>query len=279
MVYVFFNKKSNSGDNDIKTCIDKLEKEFNNKVELIEDDGLEYDKYPLKKDDKLVIAGGDGTLNYLVNHVDISKLPYSIYLLPYGTGNDFANDTKGYVDNHGLIYLNDKLASLPTIEVKDKHYHFVNGIGFGIDGECCVEAEKLKEKGETNLNYASITVNLLLKSYKPRKCKVIIDGEELEFKKVYLASCMYGRYYGGGMKVAPNQVRGNNVLSFVTVYGKGKFGTLVMFPSIFKGEHVKYKKNTFIKTGKEIEVIFDKPCGLQIDGEVINDVTSYKVHF
>ena len=40
---------------------------------------------------------------------------------------------------------------------------------------------------------------------------------------------------------------------------------------------VEFKKNVIILEGKNVEVSFDKPCGLQYDGEVINNVTSYKV--
>ena len=59
--------------------------------------------------------------------------------------------------------------------------------------------------------------------------------------------------------------------------GKGKLGTLMIFPSIFKGEHVKYEKHVDIFNAKEVEVEFDRPTPLQIDGETILGVTSYKV--
>lgn len=52
----------------------------------------------------------------------------------------------------------------------------------------------------------------------------------------------------------------------------------MMFPSIFKGEHVKKKKNVAILTGKNITVIFDRPNPLQIDGETVLNVTSYTVN-
>jgi diacylglycerol kinase family enzyme len=48
-----------------------------------------------------------------------------------------------------------------------------------------------------------------------------------------------------------------------------------MFPSIFKGEHVKYKKHIQVLSGKEITVEFDCPTPLQIDGETVPNVTKY----
>ena len=80
---------------------------------------------------------------------------------------------------------------------------------------------------------------------------------------------MKGRYYGGGMIIAPNQDRFNDTVSVVVFKGKSKLKTLMIFPSIFKGEHIKKEKNVVIYTGKEITVRYEKPAALQIDGDGI----------
>ena len=49
----------------------------------------------------------------------------------------------------------------------------------------------------------------------------------------------------------------------------------MIFPSIFKGEHVKKTKFVSVMKGKEITVEFDRPTSLQIDGETIVGVTKY----
>ena len=61
------------------------------------------------------------------------------------------------------------------------------------------------------------------------------------------------------------------------MYGAGKLKTLAVFPSIFKGEHVKHTEMVKVLTGHEIRVEFDRPAALQIDGETILGVTSYTV--
>ena len=74
----------------------------------------------------------------------------------------------------------------------------------------------------------------------------------------------------------PNQNRDNkDKLSLLVWHGSGKLKTLMAFPSIFQGEHVKHTDMLEIIEGREITVIFDKPCALQVDGETIKDVTSY----
>lgn len=91
---------------------------------------------------------------------------------------------------------------------------------------------------------------------------------------------MKGKYYGGGMMVAPSQnpLDEDNLVSNVVMYKSGKLKTLMVFPSIFKGEHVKHTEMVEIRQGKDIIVEFDKPQALQIDGETISNVLKYEVH-
>ena len=88
---------------------------------------------------------------------------------------------------------------------------------------------------------------------------------------------MFGKYYGGGMKAAPDQDRFSEegTLSLMMFHGGGRLRTLCAFPGIFKGEHIKHDKIVTILTGKQITVEFDRPTPLQIDGETISGVTAY----
>lgn len=283
MIRIYFNALADNGNilSSLTPIKEKLEKKWGAPIETKNSNDLTWPEEiaTFSKEDKILLAGGDGTLNYFINVCDPSRLEASIYLLPLGTGNDFLNDQKEKEDEDGLVPLNDCLSSLPYIEVNGLKRRFINGIGYGIDGDCCVVAERMKKEGKKEIDYSKITISLLFNGFKPRNAKVKVDGKEYSFKKVYLASSMLGQYYGGGMRIAPAQDRHSGLLSFVTIYGRGKLGTLMMFPKIFSGKHVNDKKHAFTATGKEIEVSFDKPCGLQIDGEVVENVLTYKVHF
>ena len=138
----------------------------------------------------------------------------------------------------------------------------------------------MKAKGKKNINYAGIAVKGLLFHYKPRNAKIIVDGYFKKYKKVWLAPCMNGRYYGGGMIPTPEQdrlsERGN--ASVMVYYGSGKLKSLMVFPSIFKGEHVQHTEMVEVIEGDVITVKFDKPTALQIDGETILGVSEYTVY-
>ena len=90
---------------------------------------------------------------------------------------------------------------------------------------------------------------------------------------------MNGRFYGGGMMPTPGQNRlsPDGTVSTMVMFGAGKLRTLMVFPSIFKGEHIRHKEMVAILTGHTISVEFDRPTPIQIDGETILGVTGYSV--
>lgn len=259
--------------------------EYAKALEVILDVPLEYyditriADYPaflsgLERDDLLVIVGGDGTLNRFANDTAGMEINQEILYFPAGSGNDFARDV-GADDNPVAItrYLKD----LPRVEVQGKTYRFINGVGFGIDGYCCQVGDEWKKIPGKNVNYAAIAVKGLLFHFKTRNASVIVDGKRYSYPKVWLAPTMYGKYYGGGMIPAPEQRRDSGEVSVMLFHGAGKLRTLMAFPGIFKGTHIKHRNMVAVHTGNEITVEFDKPTPLQVDGETILDVTGYTV--
>jgi len=240
-------------------------------------DIVDLDKYiqSIPSEDKVIICGGDGTLNRFVNSVNVENIQTEILYFPTGTGNDFAFDL-GYKKECFPFVINEYLVNLPHVVINGKDYKFINGIGYGIDGYCCEEGDKQRLKGVKEINYTSIAINGLLFHYKPTGATVTVDGVKHEYKDVWLAPTMNGRYYGGGMMPTPNQKRNSNKLSVMIYKGKGRLGILMNFPNIFKGKHVENKKMVEVFEGKEIIVEFDRPTPLQIDGETLLGITSYK---
>ena len=228
-------------------------------------------------ENSMVIAGGDGTLNKFINFTEGMTYPRNIFYYAVGSGNDFRHDVDP--EGRGLIPLYEYINDLPVVTVKGKSYRFLNGIGYGIDGYCCEVGDELSKKTDKPVNYAGIAVKGLLFHYKPTHATVTVDGTVHEFDKVWLAPTMNGRFYGGGMMVSPAQDRLNRQrnVSVVVMHGSGKLKTLMVFPSIFKGEHVKHEEMVTVLTGHEVKVAFDRPVACQGDGETVLAVTEYTV--
>ena len=231
-----------------------------------------------KSDCTLVICGGDGTLNRFVNDTEHIELDNEIYYCATGSGNDFLRDIGGEAGKP--VKITEYLKDLPIVEVCGKSSRFINGVGYGIDGYCCEEGDKLRAAGEKNINYTSIAIKGLLFHYKPTSATVTVDGVEHKYKKVWIAPTMNGRFYGGGMMPTPEQSRDakDGTLSVLVFHRSSKLKTLMIFPSLFKGEHLKNKKYIELLKGKDITVEFDSPAPLQIDGETVVGVMKYRAY-
>ncbi len=282
MIYLLYNPLSNN----MKAAgrIEAVRKEYEgqdikevNLVQLTDYSSLVKE---LRSDDIICLLGGDGTLNRFINYIKDLNITNEIFFYSAGTGNDFKNDVTDK-EYEGGIKLNDYIKSLPTVRIYDEEYRFINGIGFGIDGYCCEEGDRLQAKSDQPVNYTSIAIKGLMGKYKPRNATVTIDGVTNTYKRVWLAPTMLGRYYGGGMMVTPAQDRLNeeHTVTCAVMYGTRKLKTLMRFPKIFEGKHIKYTDMMTITKGHDITVEFDRPCALQVDGETHLNVKRYSVSY
>ena len=282
MNYLFYNPSARNGKAAedlqlIKKTLDGQDVEIY-AVTDIDDYVSVIDK--IQPEDIVYIVGGDGTLNRFINDSTNLRILGDIFFYSAGTGNDFKHD----VDPDNSLYrirLNDYIRNLPTVTVDGVTYKFVNGIGFGIDGYCCEEGDRQRAAGKQDINYSAIAVKGCLFRFKPYGADITVDGETRHYDKVWLAPTMFGKYYGGGMKVAPEQDRNNpqHTVTNVVIHGTGRIKTLIRFTKIFSGEHTKYTDMVDIRTGHEVRVVFDRPCALQIDGETVKNVTEYTVRY
>lgn len=237
----------------------------------------------LSEQDDVILCGGDGTLNRFINETQDIDIPCDIRYFAIGSGNDFLRDVEKTADTEPFS-IKEYIRELPNVTVNGKTHLFLNNVGFGIDGYCCEIGDEEKKRSDKPVNYTAIAIKGLLFHYHPRNAVVTVDGVEYRYEKVWLAPTMKGRFYGGGMMATPAQDRNDadGTLSLMLFHGSGKLKTLAVFPSIFKGTHIKHTEMVTVHTGKEISVVFESPAPVQIDGETIPNVTSYtataKIH-
>lgn len=276
--YVLFNPHSSNGNGEKEA--NKIKKYVNEDLEFVDLTKIEnYTQYfaSLDADDKLYICGGDGTLNQLINKCDDKFPENDIYFFGIGTGNDFLLDI-GYKTPCAPVKINEYLKDLPTVEINDKTYYFLNNVAFGIDGWVCGIAEEEKRKNpKVKTNYTIIALKGLLGKFSPYNATVTVDNNEpVHLQRVWMSPSMNGRYFGGGMMVTPMQDRLNKdrTITYMACRNSNRFQITTGFIQIFKGHHLNNPIAMFL-TGHEITVEFDRPCILNIDGEPIFDVLKY----
>ena len=105
----------------------------------------------LPPETRVILSGGDGTLNRFINDTSGLDIPQDIYYYAAGSGNDFLRDL-GRKPEDGPFPIGEYLRALPVVTVNGKQYRFLNGIGYGIDGYCCQVGDEQREKSTKPVN-------------------------------------------------------------------------------------------------------------------------------
>lgn len=270
MYLILYNPISRNGAN--TNIVEKVVKKMKKKHEsvrvksLLEIEDKKEFLSNLDPETKIIIVGGDGTLNRVANEIrGIENLP-EIYLYKAGTGNDFRRSLK---NKKKLTRIDQYLINLPSVTFKNEDIVFLNGIGLGFDALVCHTVEESKKK-KNKLNFFS-SVFKSLKNFQPFDFEVEIDGKRQRFEDAWFVSIMNSKYFGGGMKIAPKADRESDTLEVVVIHGISKFKLSLFFPLIYLGWHTGIK-NVKVFTGKNIKVFSDLPAYVQIDGDVYDNV-------
>ena len=282
MNYLLYNPLANNGKGDEakKKALKDIGGQFPGMDDVDYSDVIFEDVIKLlQPGDNVVVLGGDGTLNFLINDIRNTGATddISYYLYPAGLENDFVKDIADKGINTKLVPLNKYIFDVPKVKFNNKEMLFLNSVGFGVDGQTYDEAETLKSRGK-KINLNSITSSLL-KKYEKTSATVTVDGEKKEYKDVYIAATMNGRFYTDGMKAAPEQNRLSHELSLVVIHDQIKGHGMKAISSIYKGMHTKFPEACEILKGKKITVTFDSPRAMSIDGELFENITSYEAFY
>ena len=209
----------------------------------------------------IFIVGGDGTLNYFINHYPGIKTPLVIF--NGGTGNDV----------HWLLYgeknfeeqLEIALTSPPRpIDAGTcNERFFINGVGIGFDGAVAKALTgKKKLPGKT-----SFLITILKKIFFYRSGLYHISSNEInEPGRKLMIGIANGRRAGGGFHIAPTAVADDGWLDAVLIGTISPLKRLRYLPVIEKGKHLDLSFINYFKT-KKILVESDELMEAHLDGE------------
>ncbi|NLJ90834.1 MAG: YegS/Rv2252/BmrU family lipid kinase [Clostridiales bacterium] len=240
------------------------------------------------KDVRLVILGGDGTINDIINSLSDDQLDKTLIgYIPTGSSNDFARSLKISKDplvNLKKILNSKKHLSLDIAEITSNNNRFRYAVssGVGYDAFICKEANESKAK--TVLNFLGLgkfayilkAVGALFKT--PfNNGTVIIDGKEVKsFKKMFFLISMIHLYEGGGINFSPGANPTDGLLSVCIAHSLSRPMLFVMLLNLLVGKHTRFKGVELFKCSS-IEVKLDKPWVMHTDGEIPGYYDSYKI--
>lgn len=254
--------------------IPEIEEEFKNTneeflIEITEKVGHATEivrKYVSKENYRVYAVGGDGTLNEVLNGMINSES--CLGFIPNGSGNDFIRSLyKGKLPRNIIKdTINGKIKPIDLAKVDDRY--FINISSIGIDAEVANNARNIKKcpfiSGKIAYILSAIITILM---YKHKEIQLTIDSKEIKIKNTLLALAN-GRYYGGGMKVAPDADLQDGLLDICAIDKLSRAKMFILFPKLIKGKHHQIKEVTFYK-GKKVTVNSEEEVTLNIDGEIV----------
>jgi len=226
----------------------------------------------------LVAVGGDGTVHEVANGMLLSKdlNEATIGVISTGTGGDFirsAGIDRDYIKAcSSLTGARRRLIDVGVVEFqKEEKCHsrfFVNSSGVGFDAAVAETSNRLPKFLGGTIPY----VMGLLKSLVGYKNKTVIIkmGDKTESKRILSVVVANGRYFGGGMRVAPLADIDDGLLDVVAVGDMGKLELLKAFPTIYKGTHIYHPKVEIAKT-THVKITSPEKFLVHADGEFLGE--------
>ena len=226
----------------------------------------------------LIAAGGDGTLNQVVNGVlqgrdKVRSLP-TLGLLPLGSANDFAR-TLNLTDNPNLFAdLLKRNAPNPVdagkciFQNKDQKTgtYFINIADTGMGPYV---AERIN-KGNRNLPPGLVYYTAILKTfftYKPRD--VSINTEDWSWTgKIRSLAIANGKFFGHGLCIAPDANVGDGIFSISIVEDVSVLDFIRYSETLKKGKYVDHPKVHY-RQATEIELSSSEDFMMEADGELM----------
>jgi diacylglycerol kinase (ATP) len=225
----------------------------------------------------LLVAGGDGTVNDVVNGLGRAGFPEGVTLgiLPAGTGNDLAA-TLAVPDDPELaedVIGQKRERRLDVARVRSEgvgERFFINVATGGLGAEISnANDEELKKRwGKLSYLRASLEV---ARNFDVRELSLYLDGEEYRVRAVNIAvgNC---RYTGGGWPATPKANPEDGLLDVVVIETLGAGELFNLAPAVLAESSYLDKEGVLFVRAKEIRVE-TQPPGLEFtaDGEVIGN--------
>lgn len=228
--------------------------------------------YAEKGDYRIYAAGGDGTLNEVLNGMAGSGC--SLAVLPAGSGNDFIKSiykSRNYKDILEKT-VGGKAAQIDCGIINGRY--FINIMSVGLDAEVAYYSSKINQKLHVTgmLSYLLGIAAALIKGKIKFPVKLTFDGDETIDTKIALTACTNGKYYGGGFIPVPTTKYDDGVLDVCFVEAKSLPRILYLIPKYMKGTHINMKGVNFRKVEK-MKIESEEELKINIEGELIHAKT------
>jgi diacylglycerol kinase (ATP) len=208
--------------------------------------------------DRVVVCGGDGSLNLAVREFDLAR--GTLALLPQGSGDDFARvlGIPRKLEAACDLIVNGAPREVDVAIANGVRYLGVAGLGFDSEVARFANEEVKYLRGSLVYLYAIFRV---LPRFTPRRVRINERNQEIMFAVV--GNSMQ---YGGGIRIVPSAVVDDRMLDLLIVHRTTRGELLKTLPRAYTGKHV---NSEFVETTRGTEFRFQSDELLEVyaDGE------------
>ena len=240
---------------------------------------------------KLVVMGGDGTLNEAINGITDFENTLLGYI-PIGSSNDFSRDLGFPKDPQKLVdkiiegkevrrldlgkltynSMSDTMSRLHQENISTTRMFDVSS-GIGFDAAVCEEALSSHTKNFLNkiglgkLTYGSIAIRQLLGAKKVPCDLELDDGTKLHLDHFLFVVAMIHHHQGGGFNLAPTADLSDGLFDLIVIGNMSKPAMFRALPMAYVGKHYGIK-GVYHYTAKSFSIKTSEPLWVHTDGEV-----------
>jgi YegS/Rv2252/BmrU family lipid kinase len=220
----------------------------------------------------LVVVGGDGSVNEVVNGV-VGTGEVELAVIPRGTGWDFVR-TFGIpreLDQAIDVALTGPVREIDAGAVtfrmwsgEEGRAHFANVGSAGISGAIARRANDSSKALGGKVSYYWSTLAVFF-GWQTGVMRVSVDGEAREGRMIDAMVCN-GRYLGGGMMMCPDAEPDDGLFDVMLIGDVTKRDLAFVLPKTYKGRHLPHPRLELLR-GSVVTVDADEPLPLELDGE------------
>ena len=227
--------------------------------------------------ERIVVAGGDGTTSEVVSGLLGAGLGgyAEVAPLPLGTGGDMLRTLE--LPRH-LDRALERIASGASRKIDagriryldrsggERTSHFLNVASFGVSGLITELVNRTTKAFGGRVSFLVGTVRGIAR-YQPEEVRIRVQGELVHDGPLVLATAANGRFFGGGMQVAPRAELADGLFDVVVIPGFSKARLLRELPRIYRGTHLEVPEVS-LHRGRCIEAeAAPGRVWIEIDGE------------
>lgn len=218
--------------------------------------------------DTVIVCGGDGTLNEVINGIIKCNKKINVTFIPCGTTNDFAKTVKMTKSKYSLSKKLHKYQkkNIDVGKFNDKYFYYIAAFGALSNVGYTTKQENKNKYGRLAYYKQVFKVCKSLKKLKVYKATIVTDNEIIKDEFIY--GGISNSISIGGLKwFKRNEFSINDGVFEIILIKKPKslFGVLKIILSILRKKYD--QKNIYYMKSKHMKIDFEEDVQWTIDGE------------